>query len=268
MRAVYERWRWRRRRLDGSGLRRLKLAAALVLGVGGTLAVADAALTVTWQEPVSAYRTARAQDELATRYALVTARWAGEHDASRRRATRVRTAGRLDVATRAGEPLGRLRAPRMGLDLVWVQGTSEASLAEAPGHYKGTVLPGARGTVGIAGHRTTHGAPFRHIDRLRAGDRIDVSMPYGRYGYRVERTRIVSPNEAEVLRKTSRDRLVLTACHPLWSARQRIVVIARLVRRPKATPKPRAVPVGLPGLQVPVAVRPDVPAWAVGTPRT
>jgi hypothetical protein len=57
-------------------------------------------------------------------------------------------------------------------------------------------------------------------------------MPYGTYAYAVERTLIVSPDQAEVLRATRSDRLVLTACHPVWSARERIVVIARLVRWP------------------------------------
>ena len=148
---------------------------------------------------------------------------------------RASEAAHLDADVGPGNALGRLRIPKIGLSTVWVQGTSGAALLKGPGHYAGTVLPGRRGTVGLAGHRTTHGAPFRHIDRLRHGDRIDVSMPYGTYSYVVQGTQIVSPDQVGVLRATRSDQLVLTACHPLWSAAQRIVVTAKLVRRPGRT---------------------------------
>jgi sortase A len=85
------------------------------------------------------------------------------------------------------------------------------------------------GTVGIAGHRTTYGAPFRHVDRLRRGDKVEVDMPYGRFTYEVQRTRIVPPTAIWVTDRVSYDRLVLSACHPLYSAAKRIVVFARLV---------------------------------------
>ena len=54
-------------------------------------------------------------------------------------------------------------------------------------------------------------------------------MPYGRFTYSVEKTRIVSPSEYSVIKPVGYDRLVLTACHPLYSAAQRIVVFARQV---------------------------------------
>jgi len=88
-------------------------------------------------------------------------------------------------------------------------------------------MPGKGGTVGVAGHRTTYLAPFRKIDKLVRGDRIVLEMPYGEFGYRVEKTRIVSPTATEVKRRVGYERLVLTACHPLYSAAQRIVVFAR-----------------------------------------
>ena len=91
-------------------------------------------------------------------------------------------------------------------------------------------LPGQRGTVAIAGHRTTYGAPFRKIDKVRPGDEITVVMPYGRFTYKVERTRIVPPTAIWVTQRVSYDRLILSACHPLYSAAKRIVVFARLVR--------------------------------------
>jgi sortase A len=125
--------------------------------------------------------------------------------------------------------MGRIRADAIGLSEVVVQGTGSADLRNGPGHYPGTPVPGERGTVAIAGHRTTYGAPFRRLDDLGRGDRIELEMPYGDFTYRVERTRIVPPTALWVTNRVDHDRLVLTACHPLYSAAQRIVVFARLV---------------------------------------
>jgi sortase A len=84
--------------------------------------------------------------------------------------------------------------------------------------------------VAIAGHRTTYGAPFHDLDDLERGDQIELVMPYGRFEYRVERTRIVPPTATWVTDRVDHDRLVLSACHPLYSAAQRIVVFAEEVR--------------------------------------
>ena len=202
--------------------------------------LADAATTVAWQEPIGALEEGRAQHKLDGQYASLARRFddptppRSRGTTTRRVSARADThvAARLNRATSEGKVLGRLVIPRLKLKKVWVQGTSRDSLIKGPGHYPSTVLPGHRGTVGLAGHRTTHGAPFRHIDRLRRGDRITLTMPYGTFTYAVARTQIVSPQAVRVLRSAQSDRLVLTACHPLWSARQRIVVTANLVRWP------------------------------------
>jgi sortase A len=83
-------------------------------------------------------------------------------------------------------------------------------------------------TVAVAGHRTTYLAPFRRINELAPGDRIVVTMPYGRFVYRVEYHRIVLPTALWVTHNLGYDRLVLSACNPLYSAAQRIIVFARL----------------------------------------
>ena len=97
-----------------------------------------------------------------------------------------------------------------------------------PGHYSGTALPGAGTTVGIAGHRTTYLAPFRRIDRLEGGDEITLEMPYATFTYSVDKARVVEPTQVGVVRKRKRERLVLTTCHPAYSAAQRYVVFADL----------------------------------------
>ena len=100
-------------------------------------------------------------------------------------------------------------------NFVLVGGTDAASLRKGPGIYDDVPFPGASGTTAIAGHRTTYRAPFRHIDKLLRGDVIVVEMPYGRFTYAVQKTRIVPPNRLSVLRRVVCDRLVLSACHPL-----------------------------------------------------
>jgi sortase A len=124
--------------------------------------------------------------------------------------------------------------PRIGAKFVFVKGTASPDLRKGPGHYLDTALPGQAGTVGIAGHRTTYLAPFRNVDDLDRGDQIELRMPYGTFGYTVAGTKIVSPRDVSVLRHRSGDWLVLTACHPLYSAAKRIVVSARLTRAPRA----------------------------------
>ena len=83
-------------------------------------------------------------------------------------------------------------------------------------------------TVAVAGHRTTYLAPFRFINELGPGDRIVVTMPYGRFTYIVQYQRIVQPTATSVVDDVGYDRLVLSACNPLYSAAQRIIVFARM----------------------------------------
>ena len=112
-----------------------------------------------------------------------------------------------------------------------VQNTDAASLEKGPAHYEGTPLPGQKGTVGIAGHRTTYLAPFRHLDQLDHGDTVVIRMPYGIFRYRVEGSSIVAPDDVQVLDPVGHNRLAMTACHPLYSDSERIAVFAKLVKK-------------------------------------
>jgi sortase A len=221
-------------------LRALRPSLPALLVATGALALGDAVATVAWQEPISALWAAHEQHALqddlarldasyATPAAATATSTAKTTDPLRTAQTRIRTlAHTLESRTAGGKPLGELRIPRIDAHFVVVQGTGSGSLRRGPGHYSGTALPGQDGTVGIAGHRTTYGAPFRHLDALRRGDSVTMTMPYGRFVYRVEGTRIVKPQDVSTLRAIGRQRLVLTACHPLYSAAQRLVVIASL----------------------------------------
>ena len=217
-------------------MRRALRAISTVVIAAGVLLLADGAVTLLWEEPLSSVYARIQQERLDDRLAQVAR--VGPPPAERRVLARLPDASRrLRVAARAalrragdGDPVGRLRADSIGLDAIVVHGTGGATLRKGPGHYPGTPLPGARGTVAIAGHRTTYGAPFRDVDQLEEGDRIELRMPYGRFVYRVERSLIVAPTAIWVTRPRAYDRLVLTACHPLYSAAKRIAVIARLER--------------------------------------
>jgi sortase A len=201
---------------------------AAVLTTSGALLIADAGLTLLWQEPISAFLANRQQDALADELEELDTR------------ARVIRAFR-DPARREelkGDAIGKIELPTIDKSYYVVEGIDTGSLRKGPGHYPDTPLPGRRGTVAIAGHRTTYGAPFRNIDKLDPGDRITVDMPYGRFRYEVERTRIVDDGALWVTKTVGFNRLILTACHPLYSAAQRIVVFARLAQREPAVIAP------------------------------
>ena len=129
---------------------------------------------------------------------------------------------------KTGEGIGRIKIPSIGLEIVVVQGTDTASLQKGPGHYPETAFPGQGKTIGIAGHRTTYLAPFRKINEIDDGDEITLEMPYGTFTYEVQKHEIVDPSQVEIVDDVGYERLVLTACHPLYSAAQRWAVFAEL----------------------------------------
>lgn len=210
------------------------LAGALF--VAGLLMVLHTAITLVWQEPFTR-ATAKAAQEQATvrlgrlaRARLDPAELVRVSRVTGDRAQVAFLADRLGRRTGPGEALGRISIPALGASYAFVNGVGTEALKRGPGHYGGTALPGIPGTVGIAGHRTTYLAPFRRINELRKGDRIVLSMPYGKFIYAVKGTQIVSPDNVSVLRNARRDRVVLTACNPIGSAAQRIVVTGELIR--------------------------------------
>ena len=214
--------------------RRLLRDLSLVLIISGLLLLVDAAITLLWQEPVTAAialveRASVNQRFLSYRTAPLSRIERRALTALPQQRERIAYLARRERRElQPGDAVGRITMPRIGANFLVVQGTDEGSLEKGPGHYPGTALPGMGKTVAIAGHRTTFLAPFRHIDALRPGDRIVLRMPYGRFVYVVQYHRIVSPTSWWVVRDVGYDRLVLSACNPLFSAAQRIVVFARL----------------------------------------
>ncbi len=218
-------------RRRGTGRALIRFAGA-VLATSGALLVTDAAVTLAWQEPVSAYMAKRDQDrlghELADAPALVRADKLAIGPVRDEKRLLAGLARRQTARLKRGKAIGRIKMPTLDRSYVIVHGTRTGDLRKGPGHYPETSLPGRDRTVAIAGHRTTYGAPFRMVNKLKRGDRIEVEMPYGKFEYSVERTQIVKPTALWVKRNRGYDRLMLSACHPLYSASKRIIVFARL----------------------------------------
>ncbi len=210
---------------------------AVLASIAGLVLLADAVTTLAWQEPVSAFRAWHSQRQLSAqldRQLAVVEPTAADRRVLQRQpdlSHRVAYAARrLEDRTPEGSPLGRIVLPTQHRSYVLVAGDSESDLRKGPGVYPSTVLPGAGGTTAVAGHRTTYLAPFRDIDQLRRGDHVELRMPYGTFTYAVDGHRIVDPGDVDVVRGNGRARLVMTACHPLYSAAQRIVVFSHLIR--------------------------------------
>jgi sortase A len=237
-------------------MRSLARRLGTTLAVLGVLLVVYAAMVVFWRDPVTSIYTAYEQHEMRTELSATFTAWQadakkelgaagvsapGTHGgatitpaASSARVLRsVRMlALRYAAAERGhtGRPLGRIQIKRIGLSSIVVENTDYwGSLSKGPGRYEQGSFPGLGHTTGIAGHRTTFAAPFRHIDSIRNGDSVVVAMPYATFTYRVLRHKIVDNGDWSIMNKVGFDELVLSACHPLYSASQRYVVFARLV---------------------------------------
>jgi sortase A len=228
-------------------MRRFAHIASIALITAGLLVVVDVGITLAYQEPLSSIYSSIKQSEKANQLKNLESEFLTEAETKEIRqaseqATQqkdpealhqdfARLGERLVSESKPGDALGRIEAPDMnGLNMVFVQGTDESSLELGPGHYPETAMPGQGKTVAIAGHRTTYLAPFRHIDSMKPGDKITLKMPYGTFVYAVQKTDIVDPSDVGVIHETGYERLVLSACNPLYSAAERFIVFAKLVR--------------------------------------
>ncbi|MCA1700005.1 MAG: class E sortase, partial [Actinobacteria bacterium] len=146
--------------------------------------IIDAGTTLLWQEPVSAFLANREQAQLEKAF-----------EEPPRRV--------LDRKPLPGDSIAKIVLPALDRSYYVIEGTATGDLRKGPGHYADTPLPGEPGTVAIAGHRTTYGAPFRSIDKLDPGDGVRLETPAARFTYVVERTRIVEPTEVSVKRRVS-----------------------------------------------------------------
>ena len=205
-------------------LRRALHILSTALITAGIVVAVDVAMTLAWKEPIStiygSIQQGKASDSLDALEQRFLDRADGAADAA--------AIPIFEQEIRTGEGIGRIEIPSIDLETVVVEGTDTASLRKGPGHYPETAFPGQGRTIAIAGHRTTYLAPFRKINEVSDGDEVVLEMPYGTFTYEVKGHEIVDPSQVGIIRDIGHERLVLTACHPLYSAAERWAVFARL----------------------------------------
>jgi len=216
-------------------MRRILRIGGTVLLVAGALMLVWVVIVWRWQDPFTGLYTHWKQHQLAHAY---DRRYAAYRPAARKPAVSVestmrmlaREARRYRRESSRGQAIGRIRVPRLGLNMILVNGTDDATLHKGPGRDLRTYMPGEGQLIYIAGHRTTYLAPFAHIEKLRMGDYVVLEVPYAVLRYRVFRHVIVGSNDLAVLHSHGREVVALQACHPRFFATHRYIVYGRLVR--------------------------------------
>lgn len=210
-------------------MRRFARLSGTLLIVAGAGTLAWAVTVWQWQDPLTFLLNRLEQRELSEAFDSRLERSRELLATSASPADLLASASRWRKSSRRGDAIGRIAIPRIGLEAVVVNGTDPEALKRGPGRYLGSAMPGEGELVYVAGHRTTYGAPFSKIDRLRKGDRVRVELPYGTFEYAVTGRRIVEASELSVLRSKGFEQLALQACHPRFFATQRIIVYAKPV---------------------------------------
>ena len=232
-------------RIFGTGL--------IATGVGLLMFVA---ITVVWGDPFTRLSAQSEQKTLARQFASAAPEsdeLTNDPNLDPELTRRSAAIARKETAT--GEAAGQILIPRINMRRIFVKGAGHDDLMKGPGLYRETLFPGSGRAVAIAGHRTTYGAPFLNIDQIKVGDAIVLKMSYGTFTYRMTRSQIIAPNDWSIIQYgaaeptqaarslvessrqcvTSCEHLVLTACHPKYSAAKRIAVYARLAKVELAT---------------------------------
>ena len=215
-------------------MRRFARILGTLLIVAGLGTLAWAGTVWAWQDPFTAVVNRVEQHQLsdALERRFDSAVPAGSPAAAGADPAEVRRrlahdAARWRADSKRGDAIARIRIRRLGLNAVVVNGTDHDTLKRGPGRYLGSAMPGEGQLVYIAGHRTTYGAPFSRIDRLRKGDRVTLELPYGTFTYEITGHRIVASDELSVLESKGHEQLVLQACHPRFFASHRYLAFAR-----------------------------------------
>ena len=216
-------------------MKRLARIAGTLMIVAGLGSLAWAVTIWQWQDPFTAllnWRDQRSLEQAFDRRLDERAR----PTSTPTPADLSREAADWRRESKRGDAIARLRVPSLGIDAIVVNGTDHDSLKRGPGRYLGSAMPGEGELVYIAGHRTTYGAPFSRIDRLKKGDRIFLELPYGTFEYAVTGSRIVPSTQLSVLKSKGFEQLVLQACHPRFFASHRYLAYAKPVEISNAQP--------------------------------
>lgn len=160
-------------------------------------------------------------------YAEIAHRYQSSALDAERAATAVLGAVARTADLRDGDTMGRLEIPRLGISVMVLHGTEDATLTLGAGHVPGTPSPGGDGNVVIAAHRDTF---FRKLEGVQAGDHIRILTVGQTYEYLVDSTETVDPEDTHVMESRARQELTLITCYPFYfvgSAPKRFIVHAR-----------------------------------------
>jgi len=146
--------------------------------------------------------------------------------------------GPINTDFGARNAIGRVEIPKVGVSQPMFEGTGLDVLANGPGHWSGTAMPGDAGNNVVAGHRVTHTHPFLDIDQLQPGDQVIFTTAAGRFVYAVTQTFIVTPDATWIANPTSDPTMTLFACHPKHEKTHRIVVTGHLISAQRTAPPP------------------------------
>lgn len=138
----------------------------------------------------------------------------------------------------------RLRNQVWGIPIV--KGIGAQSLARGIGYYPDSAAPGTHGNFAVAGHRATHGEPFRNIDQLRVGDEVIVRTRDAWFTYKLTRDELVRPKDTWVIDPVPRGLkpgplMTIITCHPRWASTYRWIWWAQLRDSAPADQPPAAV---------------------------
>jgi sortase A len=217
-------------------MRRLVRLLGTLMIVAGVGLLAWAIAIWQWQDPFTAafqhYEQRKLEQRFERQIDLVERRPVVDTTASPAAAVQREVARRATAWRKAsgeGDAIARLRIPGLGVDEIVVNGTETDTLKRGPGRYRGSYMPGEGELVYVAGHRTTYGAPFSRIDRMKKGDAVFVELPYATFEYVVTGYRIVPATKVSELNSRGFEQLALQACHPRFFATERYIVYAKPV---------------------------------------
>ncbi len=196
-------------------------------------------LFVAWTLWGTGLYTAQQQDRLSHEYARLAPFAASAAEPGHEETAAGPPAGYLPAP---GEPVFRLRIPKINLSIMVVEGVGEEQLQLGPGHYPQCrtgfpkplcttwheVWPGQAGRVIVSGHRTTYLHPFYNLNELTPGDHVYVDTRWGKFTYVVTRLEVVQPDTKKVVVQSGKPQMVLTTCNPRYSASQRLVAFTKL----------------------------------------
>jgi sortase A len=218
--------------------RALRVTGTVLIGAG-MLGLIWVVVVWQWQDPFTALYTTWKQHEMRGQLNRAFSdqpalpRFAADQSRRARlvaeREWIAKQAAAFQRDSHEGQAIGRIVIPRIGLNMIVVDGTDESSLTHGPGLDRRTAMPGRSRLVYIAGHRTTYLAPFSHIEDIVPGSVIRLEMPYATFVYRAYGHLIVPATDLGVLRPVGHELLRLQACHPRFFATHRYIVQAHLV---------------------------------------